>query len=77
MDNFIERIFNGRRSLQQALADMLRKYECAPHPELARTIEFMRAEIEFRKKSRPPASHHQSDTMLQNGDDPPIALHHD
>jgi hypothetical protein len=47
-DGFIERMLNGRRSLEQTLADFLTKIEHDPRPELARTVELLRAEIEIR-----------------------------
>ena len=38
------------RSLGQALIDLLATYERAPDPQLARTIELLRAEIELRER---------------------------
>ncbi len=42
----------GRRTdtLEQALVDLLATYERAPDPQLARTIELLRAEIEPRER---------------------------
>ena len=43
-------LFGERRSLEQALVDLLATYEHAPDPQLARTIELLRAEIELRER---------------------------
>ena len=42
----------GRRTdtLEQALVDLLATYERAPDPQLARTIELLRAEFELRER---------------------------
>ena len=47
-DGFIDRMLNGRRSLEQTLADFLTKIEHDSCPDLARTVEMLRAEIEIR-----------------------------
>ena len=49
MDGIIEREITDGRSMEQALADLLAKYEWRPSPELARMIEQLRAEIGERK----------------------------
>jgi hypothetical protein len=41
------------RTLEQALADLLAKYQREPSPYLDRTIKLIRAEIEFRECKRP------------------------
>jgi hypothetical protein len=38
------------RSIEQALADLLSRYEWRPSPELARMIEQLQAEIADRKR---------------------------
>jgi hypothetical protein len=53
MTGFIEKTLNQRRSLEQALADLVAKQQREPRPELARMVEQLRAEIEFRKRRRP------------------------
>jgi hypothetical protein len=52
---FIEKTLDQRRSLETALADLLAEYQRKPRPELARTIELLRAEIEFRKRPVEPS----------------------
>jgi hypothetical protein len=49
MIGFITNALNKRRSLEQALGDFVEKQKHEPTPELARTIELLRAEIEIRK----------------------------
>ena len=49
MKGFIEKTLAQRRSMETALADLLAEYQRKPRPELARTIELLRTEIEFRK----------------------------
>ena len=43
-------LFGERRSLEHALVDLLATYGRAPDPQLARTIELLRAEIELRER---------------------------
>jgi hypothetical protein len=50
MQGFIDGALKGRRSLEKALADLLAEYERNPSPNLARTIELIRDEIELRKR---------------------------
>ena len=50
MTEFIEGLLKERRSLQKALADLCEQYQRNPNPDLARTIELLRAEIEHRKQ---------------------------
>ena len=50
----IEEMMDSRRSLEEALADLLATYERGPNPALARTIELMRAEIEIREQRGSP-----------------------
>src|SRR5258708_33605759 len=45
----IEAMLKKRRSLEQALVDLLATYQRAPDLQLARTIELIRAEIDLRK----------------------------
>jgi hypothetical protein len=45
----IETLFDQRRSLETALTELLTRYERDPSPELSRTIELLRVEIEIRK----------------------------
>lgn len=52
---FIEKKFDQRRSMETALADLLAEYQRKPRPGLARTIELLRAEIEFRKRAAEPS----------------------
>ena len=52
---FIEKTLDQRRSMETALADLLAEYQRKPRPELARTIELLRAEIEFRKRPVEPS----------------------
>src|SRR6266496_2373244 len=52
----IEEMMDSRRSLEEALADLLVTYERGPNPALARTIELMRAEIEIREQRGSPFS---------------------
>jgi hypothetical protein len=46
MEDFIEKILRERRSMPAALADLIAQYKRCPTPELARTIELLRTEIE-------------------------------
>ena len=46
---------DGRRSLEQVLADLLTKHQLTPAPGLARKIELIQAEIELRKRPKTPA----------------------
>jgi hypothetical protein len=50
MKAFIEGMLEDLRTLEQALADLLAEYERNPNPNLARTIELIRDEIELRKR---------------------------
>jgi hypothetical protein len=50
---FIEKALSQRRSLEQALADLVAKQQREPSPELARMVELLRAEIELRKWKPP------------------------
>jgi hypothetical protein len=50
----------GARSIEDALADLLSKYEWRPSPELARMIEQLQAEIAERKR---PALRHRDPTV--------------
>ena len=52
---FIEKTLDQRRSMETALADLLAEYQRKPRPGLARTIELLRAEIEFRKRPVEPS----------------------
>jgi hypothetical protein len=52
---YIEKLFNERRTLEEAHADLLAKYQQEPSPELARMIELLRAEIELRKRRVKPS----------------------
>jgi hypothetical protein len=52
MKGFVEKTLSQRRSLEKALADLVAKHQREPTPELARTIELLRAEIELRKQKR-------------------------
>jgi len=49
MDESIEKLLLERRSLEEALADLLEKYQRVPNPDLARKIDLICAEIELRK----------------------------
>jgi hypothetical protein len=55
MKGFIEETLNQRRSLEQALADLVAKQRREPSPELARMIELLRAEIELRTRPDKPS----------------------
>ena len=46
MNGFIDEMLKERRSLEKALADLREQYQRNPKPNLARTIELIRAEIE-------------------------------
>jgi hypothetical protein len=48
----IEEMMNTRRSIEATLVDLLALYERDPRPALARTIELIRAEIEYRQTCR-------------------------
>jgi hypothetical protein len=48
---YIDAALCGRRSLEQALADLCVKYDQHPRDELARMIRQLRAEIVDRKRS--------------------------
>jgi hypothetical protein len=50
MDGIIERGIIERRSIEEALADLLAKYERYPSPDLARMIRQVHAEIGERKR---------------------------
>ena len=50
MAGFIEELLKERRSLEKALVDLSEQYQRNPNPDLARTIELLRAEIERRKR---------------------------
>jgi hypothetical protein len=50
MTNLIEDLLKEPRSLERALADLCEQYQREPGPDLARTIELLRAEIELRKR---------------------------
>jgi hypothetical protein len=52
---FIERMLIERRSIEQALVDLLAEHGRSPNPALARMIQELAAEITERK-SAPPAS---------------------
>ena len=52
MGGMIEALLNNRRSLKQALADLLAAYQREPSPGLARRIEIIRYEIELRKTAQ-------------------------
>jgi len=56
MEDFIERTLRERRSLQDALADVLAKYNRLPsgseRSRLERMIEVLRDEIRLRKSPR-------------------------
>ena len=55
LNGVIEKLLNERRTLEEALADLLAKYQREPSPELARMIELLRAEIEIRKRPVKPS----------------------
>ena len=50
MRDIIQRGINDRRSIEQALADPLAKYERHPTADLARMIRQLQAEIGERKR---------------------------
>ena len=50
MKGYIEKLLEERRTLEEALADLLAKHQREPSPELARMIGLLRAEIELRKR---------------------------
>jgi hypothetical protein len=54
MNGDLEKLLKQRRSLEQALADLVAEYQRKPRPELARMIELLRAEIELRKQRDAP-----------------------
>jgi hypothetical protein len=51
MADFLDEALKERRTLEKALADLLAEFQRKPSPQLARTIELLRAEIELRKQS--------------------------
>ncbi len=51
MTDFTERVMRDRRSLEEALNDLRRKYAREPTPELERTIQELEMEIERRRRS--------------------------
>ena len=51
MEESIEKLFLERRSLEEALADLLEKYQRTPNPDLVRKIELLREEIEVPRKA--------------------------
>jgi hypothetical protein len=54
MNGFIQKALNQRRSMESALTDMLVEYQHHPSPQLARTIELLQEEIDFRKAPTDP-----------------------
>ena len=50
MTGFIESQLAARRTLEKALADLVAEFKHNPSPNLARTIELLRAEVEARKQ---------------------------
>ena len=50
MGDIIERGIDERRSIEEALADLLAKHERLPSPDLARMIRQLHAEIGERKR---------------------------
>jgi hypothetical protein len=46
----IDKAMNGRRSLENALAELEAKYRTRPSAELARMMEQLKAEIAIRKR---------------------------
>ena len=50
MAGFIEELLKDQRSLEKALADLCEQYQRNPNPNVARTIELLRSEIERRKQ---------------------------
>ena len=50
MADVFERAIRDGRSIEEALADLLSKYEWRPSPELARMIEQLRDELAERKR---------------------------
>jgi hypothetical protein len=53
MIGVIEKLLNERRTLAEALADLLATYQREPSADLVRMIEGLRAEIELRKRPKP------------------------
>ena len=49
----IKDMLNDRRSLEEALADLVTKYQRDPHPALAQSIELIQAEIKLRVRPNP------------------------
>jgi hypothetical protein len=47
MSGFVKEILDGRHLLEKALANLEAAYQRRPYPELAATIEVVRAEIEL------------------------------
>jgi hypothetical protein len=50
MKSIIERVLRERRSLNEALADLLAKHEREPTPELARAIDLLRDEMRRKEQ---------------------------
>ena len=50
MSGFIDGVLKEQRSLEKTLADLTAKFERSSCPELIRTIESLRAEIDLRKR---------------------------
>ncbi len=46
----IEGMLKERRSLEQALADLLAVHQREPGPQLTRIIELLRAEIDLKRR---------------------------
>ena len=49
----IKNMLDGRRSMEEVLAELIAKYQRDPHPALARRIELIEAEIELRVRPSP------------------------
>ncbi len=52
MSGMIEELLNSRRSLEEAVADLLAEYQRYRNPKLVGTIEMIRAEIQLRKTAQ-------------------------
>lgn len=52
----IKNMLDERRSLEEALTDLIATYQRDPHPALARSIELIQAEIKLRVRPSPPGA---------------------
>ncbi len=55
-------MWDSRRTLEQALADLLAARQHDPNPALARTIELMQAEVEIREQRGSPFSQNEANS---------------